>query len=553
MSLTLARVEFRHSRLMQCDSQSRNSEFLKYSFRTHLGLIALLVLVLFLKNAPLFLAGQFVGEDSFYFYETAYNQPWYLAVTTPYAGYLHVLPMLLAELLWNLPFSILPWSNHIVALFLCVGALSWFYTPFCRSLIESDNVRAGVVCFLALMPFQPNLGMLLGLHWYVAFTVGLILLGELPRRHFGTISISVFAVLSAWSSPSTIVLIPIAVIRWWLLRSDRRRILPMSFLIASLSYLLAILWLFKPMSSQSHYADYLVAAQATWQMFHEGLFLRAIVGLGFADFIPSIVKAVLQVTAFFALIWFSWRQRQSPRIWLGLCMIVVSLMILILTMFRGHQSALVLKTDLLLIERYLTTPAFYFMTGVAVLLAPYMKHISRYLLVILYSVCLLFLFWGATPLSGKYPLDLAFPHRDKVKALKKYDKMYLSGEIEGETLAMPGWTPYQAMRLRIGGGRYCENPDSLSCIFGKKLTVLTEGKYEVDWFGTFDVVDRNWLNHEELGRIKMLGYSRGFYWYMDKLGQRYVTGPAIYPNCLTFPPKGMFRLGDLIDISDAQN
>jgi len=512
-----------------------------YSGSTHLGLVIFVGLFLFIKNAPLFLAGQFVSEDAFYFYETAYNADWITAVTTPYAGYLHVLPMLLAELLWQLPFAVLPWVNHAVALTLCVLLLSWFYTPYCRNLVASDGARAACVMIMALMPYQPNLGMLLGLHWYLSFAVGLILLGDLPRKRVPIAALSVFVVLAAWSAPATVVLLPVAVVRWWLWRKDARRYVPLSFAAAGIAYALAIQFVFKPGSSQPGFAEVGTAIEASWIMLTEGLLINSVWGLGVGSRLPSSAALILQVAVVAAVLACLWRGRSSARTWLGVILIGIGGLMLGLTMLRGFQSALIVKMGEPAAERYLATPSFYLWAGLFVIVAtsvPQLKLRGKMLgLLSLLSVACL-LIWDAPPLSGKTPLSEALPHARKAQLLTEYEARVADGG-QAETLALPGWTPIECMRLKIGGGRECVDGETLACIFGTDLKTLGEGRYQIDWLGELELIEGAWYRHEALGVIAPTGYQKGYYWFQGANGQRYLSGPAIYPKMFEYPSKNM--------------
>lgn len=523
---------------MTIHADSTRKGLFAYSGRMHLGLVIFLTLLLFIKNAPLFLAGQFVSEDAFYFYETAYNVDWLTAITTPHAGYLHVLPMLLAELLWNVPFAVLPWVNHGVALLLCVSLLSWFYTPYCRNLVASDGARAVCVVLIALTPYQPNLGMLLGLHWYLSFAVGLILLGDLPRKPTAVAALSVFLVLAAWSAPATVVLIPVALVRWWLWRQDVRRYMPLAFASASIAFALAIQFVFKPGSAQPGFAELGIAIEASWIMFSQGLLMESVWGCGLGRSLPAVpLQLVLPGIIMTAM----WRRRTSLRTWLGLLLVGIGALMLGLAMMRGFQSALIVKLGEPVAQRYLATPGFYLWSGLFVLLAPWVdgagQRSRRLTLLGLVGMAGL-LIWKAPPLSGAMPLSEAFPHGPKAKLLAEHEARIAAGG-QPETLALPGWTPIECMRLKIGGGRECPEGATLDCIFGEDLLRLDQTRYRVAWLGELHQIAGAWYRHDILGVIAPLGYEKGYYWFQDTTGQRYLSGPAIYPRTFEYPPRNV--------------
>lgn len=520
------------------------------NYRTwkHLCLVVGLVGSLFYLHSQLFLAGQFVSEDSFYFYATAYNQPLLEAIATPYAGYLHVFPMLLAEILWLLPFEVLPWVNSIVVLTLNICLLSWFYSPYCRCLVASDGLRMSIVILLAVTPFQPNLGMLLGLHWYFAFFLGIFLISDLPNSRRCVIPASVFVTLAAWSSPGAVVIIPLALYRWWQERRSRCRYIPFSFAVASLAYLAAIVLIYKPTSSQPGLADPSTAIKATLLMLSEGVIFQSFLGVHIAELLPLGIAWVFNALVVGGVAGALWLLRNTPRAKIASVLIMLGVAMLGLTMLRGHQSQLLLQgDDLSLHERYLTTPVFYFWTAVGILIAPWVSalfrrgRLPRMAIRAGWMSLLLAMLWGAPPLEGERPLSEAFPHPAKAATLKAFEQRYESGG-QPETLALPGWTPIECMRLKVGGGRTCQKPEDLSCIFGTDLHRIAEDAYRVHWLGNFTVIDPDWVDHERWGKIAIIGYSGGFYWFREPRGQIWLSGPAIYPERFEFPLKGFTRI-----------
>lgn len=280
-------------------------------------------------------------------------------------------------------------------------------------------------------------------------------------------------------------------------------------------------------------------------MLTQGLLLKTLIGVGLAESLPALLQIMISLGIVVGVCYLSFTLRNTPQCRVALIMITTAGFILILAMFRGHQSALVLKTHLLFVERYLTTPTFYFITAIFVLIAPHLSRVRTGALVPLYLILLGLLCWGATPLSGRYPLDEAFAHDSKAKELRYYEARHTENDTFAETLAIPGWIPYDRMLLKIGGGRVCKTPDDFSCIFGEDLVSTGDGAYEVRWFGSFQKVEDDWVQHEALGRIALLGFNNGFYWYQTPNGQKFLTGPAIYPRSLEYPPKNMVKLKNL--------
>jgi len=522
-------------------------KLLNYTRSKHLGLILGLVACLLLKNFTLFQAGQFVSEDSFFFYATAYNKSWIGSVTTPYAGYLHVLPMILAELLWNVPFQVLPWVNFLVALCLSTFLLSWLYTPYCRRLIPSDAHRFTCVILIACTPFQPNLGMLLGLHWYLSFFLGVFLLSDLPEKPLYVCIGGCIVVIAAWSSPASIVLIPFAIHRCWTLKTKNAHYIPLAFAAASIAYIVTILLVFKPNSGQPNMAAPLTAIAASFKMLHEGILLQSIFGTQMHHWGGSLFASLLKLTVVGTVISALWLQRRRVAAKYAIAFLFIGMSMLGLTMLRGHQSMLILEAEGLHSERYLTTPTFYLFTALFILFSQAilrtLKQGRATQVTLSFGVIawLCLLVYKSPPLHGDTPIESAFPHHEKARILKQYERRFAEGG-QAETLALPGWTPVETMRLKIGGGRLCKTPTMLTCIFGDELIQLSADTYTVSWLGTFKIIDEDWLQHHEWGLTRILGYQGGFYWFQDANRQRYLSGPAIYPRRFEYPIPGAIRI-----------
>jgi hypothetical protein len=507
----------------------------------------LLVLVYFLKDAPLFLSGQFIAEDSFYFFEKAYNLQLWESIQTPYAGYLHVLPMLLAELLWLLPFKILPWANHGLALVINACFVAFFYHPACRRLMPEDGFRFWTVVFLALIPFQPNLGMQLGLHWYAAFFTGIFLLSNLPAKSGSITFFSLLLVLIAWSSPATIVFLPLAAYRFWETRKQPARFTPLCFAAASLSYAAAIFFIFKPLSTQRGSAEWPTVLDAFAVMLQEGVLTRSLFGVGAIDLLHAPLRIGLSTLVALSLIWLLWIRRKHLYGRLaGICLLA-GMLILVMTMLRGYQAISISNggQEWLRNSRYLTVPSLFTMTALAMLVAPSFRKWHQFngwsqrLTPIVAAGLAGLLLWERPPIhAASGLLAQAFPHSRKVEVLRGYEQRHAAGAGQAESLALPGWTPIERMKLQVGGGRKCHDSHSLACIFGPDLERVGPREYELLWLGRFTQLDQDWILHEHWGRVAPMGYSGGFYWFASPDRDFFLSGPAIFPRRLPYPPVG---------------
>lgn len=518
----------------------------RYTIPRHLSVIAVIAALLFVRNLALFSASQFVAEDSFFFYATAYNKPFLESLATPYAGYLHALPMALAELLWNFPFEVLPLANHVVALLIDAVCLSWIFAPSCRPLIRSDGFRLACAPLLAVVPFQPNAGMLLGLHWYLTFMLTLLVLGELPRRTYAIGSACALAVLGTWTAPGTIVLVPVAFARWFLNQKHPGRHFLLALGTAATAHAVLAVAVFRPATGATFTPGLDVAWKAFGKMLTDGLLVPSLIGtrLSYAvtDDIVGGVLACAVVVVFAAVLW---SNRRGSAVCLALLLLTVALGVLFLTMMRGHQSSLLLVRPDIRLERYLTVPTLLMWTAILVLLAEWMEKKTRKLRIGLGAAgaVVAATFYVTEPkLANSERLAEAIPHSGKVQLLREYELRY-AHQGEAETLALPGWSPIECMVLEIGGGRECDAPNDLHCVFGPALQTRGDRRYVVDWFGEFTRSEDGSIVHPRLGRMQVLGFGRGLYWLADESGQQFLTGPAFYPRLVRWPPEGLISVG----------
>jgi hypothetical protein len=139
------------------------------------ALCAAAVLFLCLTRVPhLWSAGEFVAEDYSVFFAAAWTHDFPRSLFQPYAGYFHLLPRLLAELWSVLPLIWQPFAYAASGLAINAIILSAFYLPCFRPVLPSDAARLVIVALLAFAPNAENLGLLLGLHWYLAFLLVLL-------------------------------------------------------------------------------------------------------------------------------------------------------------------------------------------------------------------------------------------------------------------------------------------------------------------------------------------------------------------------------------------
>ncbi len=161
------------------------------------------------------------AEDGQIFLTEAHNNG-IEAIITPYAGYLHVIPRIIAALLEPLPVTSAPvaylWAAILVHLVLLTPALStrlvW--------LIPSPVLRGGLFASLCLMaPLWEPYGNIANLIFVAGLSLLLLILSTDPARPIGRGAELAGVGLIGLSGPLIVLFLPFFVWRWW--RNDKTR------------------------------------------------------------------------------------------------------------------------------------------------------------------------------------------------------------------------------------------------------------------------------------------------------------------------------------------
>ncbi len=207
-------------------------------------LFLLLVLVSFSRHPDFLRAPQFFAEDGNVFFTQQLTLGTMAALLKPYAGYLQVIPRLLAALACAAPILWTPFLFNFLAI--VVGAISAavFSLDWYRSLIHSDLLRIALPIVIYAGMDTSLLGNLTSLLWLV-MPLSLLLLLIAPEivnsirpRYLYLLGLT--NLLIALSQPLCIILVPFIL---WRLRTYRRLawVLPGGLLVGLLAQFIAYL------------------------------------------------------------------------------------------------------------------------------------------------------------------------------------------------------------------------------------------------------------------------------------------------------------------------
>lgn len=180
------------------------------------------------------------AEDGTIFLADAVDAPLQETLLRPYAGYLHVLPRLLAEAV-----SWLPLAASAVALLACavlvVSALALVLLACLADHVPSLLGRVVVVGFVVLLPVgRETVGNIANLHWFLLVTAVCVMFWT-PRGRAGSGVAAVVVVLATLSNPFGPALLVLAAVRAGVRRDRTSTVLLVLLLVASVVQVLAVL------------------------------------------------------------------------------------------------------------------------------------------------------------------------------------------------------------------------------------------------------------------------------------------------------------------------
>jgi hypothetical protein len=499
------------------------------------GLLTAVVLAVLAARVPLLWStGEFVAEDGWVFFADAWNQAFPGSLLVPYAGYFHLLPRLLAELWSGLAIAAQPQAYAATGLALNAAVLAVFYLPAFRRLVASDLVRALVVLLLALAPHAQNLGLLLGLHWYLAYGLCLALVAPAPATTAGNILLAIFIPVCVWSSPSTFVLAPFAVAGWWRQRDPANR-LKFGVLVGSLAVVAAFALLMRLGQAERTEAfqigDLLTAL--------DRLVLRGWLGAGLlgprhAAAIPPLLLDGFGLAVLVTLAVLLWQCRHRDFARPLAILLGAALGMLLLSLARTAYVAELATLTLPVHVRYLTAPTLLLYSCVGMLGA---HLLTRAQLVAGLAVLAALQLVGLREQNHWARAATRFHLRDAVPAIEQFARQ--SGPA---SLYVPADVPYWGPVLEKGGGLVVPPEAGLARAIDAKQT--RPGHYH-SWLGQFTTPGPgNWIEHETRGRLQFTGVERGRVFFRDPSGRLLFTSPLLHPAFWQLEGLGQWTLLD---------
>jgi hypothetical protein len=184
---------------------------------------------------------QFWGEDGATFYADAHNLGAWSVLFHPYAGYLHIVPRLVAAIAQMLPLAAAPLFFNLVAILVQVLPVNFFLSSRFTSLATMPTRLLLSFLYLALPNYSEIDANLTNAQWHLALLLCLTFMAVPARSLLWRCFDFVAVILGSLTGPFSIFLLLPASIAWtWKRRSRWPLALLVTFAICGLTQLLTL-------------------------------------------------------------------------------------------------------------------------------------------------------------------------------------------------------------------------------------------------------------------------------------------------------------------------
>lgn len=477
-----------------------------------------------------------LAEDGGIFFAEAYRSPWWQSLWIPYAGYLHFLARVVAEGASILPVASIPAAYSLAAALVTGFSLAWFYRPELRPALPSDGLRWMVVGFMALAPHGDALLRLHGIQWYLTVWMAWVACCGVRTLSPSAVWALILLVLAVpWTSPATVVLGPVLVLRALLPGRLEDRVL---FGAGALSVagMLACVLLLRADSGVEASASLLMGEWVrayTWAITYH-LLVVPWVGFGVAEWILAHGRGLLLLAgAVVATLWLAlfWLNRGDSRR-VGWAATFLGAAILTAALIGGRPAYLAgfLAEFGPEHSRYFVPANVFLYAAAAVLLRGLFRHRMTQLWAAILMGSLVLL-WGGLFLRS---IQLRVPPRapyfpDFASVVDQFESASLRARV-GRTLVLPGYPRYGGIPLVLGSDTSVDGPGDSVHDWLQPLQARPDGFLESWWMGPINDRHYPWIYLPAHGFWCVLGYSNGRFWFYSENGTVFWTGPAIFPK-----------------------
>ncbi|MBT8223979.1 MAG: hypothetical protein HKP61_09205 [Dactylosporangium sp.] len=324
------------------------------------------------------------GEDGVIFMQEAFSNGFLTPIFTPYAGYLHLLPRLAAEVLSYLPVA---WWAAGLAVTAAVlrAAMAVLVYAATSGHVRSQTLRLAIAAAMIVLPAGNNeaLNNLANLHWFVFFAAFWTLLWR-PTYRWQSVVATLGLVLFVLTTPLGVLLAPLAAVRLALPRR-RDRAPAIAFFLGLAAALVPILTATRPHSLIDPSAVVVSSAARGPLVTFTGSELAAYLYPGMASQYERLYAwpALLAVLLVCGLAGIAIVRGNAARRGLTIASLLLGSALILMSLYKNwEQLLLITAADVVLdVQRYSAGPCLFFFTGIVLGLAGPIRSRWRYAMV----------------------------------------------------------------------------------------------------------------------------------------------------------------------------
>ena len=192
-------------------------------FLFHLVASAASFLIIFSRRPDAVTNPQFWAEDGRMWYAQAYNNGVIESLLTPEAGYFQTVSRLVAALAQIFPLAHAPLVFNLAAFAVKIAVVNFILSSRLASIVPSLAVRALIAFIYLALPHTGEVhANLTNAQWHLAILSFLVIIAPAAEKKFWHTFDYAAVALSALSGPFCLLLVPVAAIKFYKTRDDKR-------------------------------------------------------------------------------------------------------------------------------------------------------------------------------------------------------------------------------------------------------------------------------------------------------------------------------------------
>jgi len=161
---------------------------------------------------------QFFAEDGAVWYLQAYSFGWAISLLHTHSGYFQTLPRLVAALALLVPLRFAPLLMNLIGLTVQVLPVNIMLSWRCRDWAPLPVRSWMAVAYIALPNSREVHVAITNAQWHLGLMACMVMLAAIPKTVSGRLLDGTLLLLSGLTGPFALLLIPVAIVFWWVRR-----------------------------------------------------------------------------------------------------------------------------------------------------------------------------------------------------------------------------------------------------------------------------------------------------------------------------------------------